>query len=70
MRISFSTKGARLKEWLFVPNAAAVDVEASFNVVNGVYNEVLALPEFIVESVFSRRCDEAVKCVNIQTWVH
>jgi hypothetical protein len=53
LRVSFGAESARLEKGLFVPDATGVDVEASLNVINSIYDEVKALPELVVEGGLS-----------------
>lgn len=70
LRVSFGTKGAGLKEWLFVPNTLLINVKSGFDIVDSINNKVETLPELIVENMFS--CGIHIFSVgsNIKSWVH
>jgi hypothetical protein len=38
--VSLGSECTRLEQWFLIPDTSAVDVETSFDIVDGVYNEV------------------------------
>jgi hypothetical protein len=52
LRVGFGTKSSRLEKWLLIPNTSLIDIESSFDVIDGINNEVKFLPEFVVKHFF------------------
>ena len=70
LRVSLGAKSARFKQRLFVPYALAIDIEPSFDIIDGVDNKIERLPEIIIEKIFCCRSDECLMCCHIKRWVH
>ena len=60
LRVGLGAQSSRFKERLLVPDALAVDVEASLHIVDSVDNEIEALPQLVIENFFgfwgAKRC--------------
>ena len=70
LRVSFGSKGSRLKKRLLVPNASLIDVKSSMDVIDGVNNKVELLPEIIVENILGFWTDSGHVIFNVQIFIH
>jgi hypothetical protein len=69
LRVSLGAESAGLEKGLLVPDAASVNIETSLDVIDCIYNKIEALPEGIVEHVFSLLCHIQLMVLHIQVMV-
>ena len=70
LRVGFSSESTRLKQWLGVPYALTINVEASLDIIDGVNNEIKRLPEFIIENIFGLWCNECLVSCHLKLGIH
>lgn len=70
LSVGLGAESTGLEERLLVPDALHVDVEAGRDVVDGIDNEVEALPEIIVEEILGVGGDEGLVHVHLKVRVH
>ena len=68
--VGLSAKSTGFEKRLLVPDALAINVETSLDVIDGVDNEVEALPELVIEHVFSLWGDKGLVSCNLEVRVH
>ena len=70
LRVCLGAESTRFKQRLFVPDALAIDIEPSLDIVDGVDNEIERLPELIIEKIFGRRGDKGLMRCHVEGGVH
>jgi hypothetical protein len=70
LKVGFSSEGARLQQWLLVPDTARINVKTGFDVVNSINNKTEALPELVIKYMLRFSTHKKLMRINIQSIVN
>mmetsp|Transcript_8715 Transcript_8715/g.11474 ORF Transcript_8715/g.11474 Transcript_8715/m.11474 type:complete len:207 (-) Transcript_8715:1251-1871(-) len=68
--VGFGTQSTGLEQRLFIPDAFAINVESSVDVIDSVNYEVKGFPELIIEDILGIGTDSSHVAGNIEVRVH